>query len=51
MPRPRTEIKVPNPTGTEFENFDRLVGILAKAKPIKQNKSVMKRKKRAKAKA
>ncbi len=51
MPRPRTEINVPNPTGTEFENFDRLVGVLVKAKPLKPKKSVMKRKKRAKSKA
>lgn len=49
MARPRTEIRVPNPTGTEFENFDRLAGILMAVKPKK--KAVVKRKKRAKAKA
>ena len=26
--RPRTKLPIPNPTGSEFENFDRLTGIL-----------------------
>ena len=45
--RPRTKINVPEPKGTEFENFDRLVGLLAKAKPMKPKKSAAMRKKRA----
>ena len=48
--RQRTQIPIPNPKGTEFENFDRLVGLLAKAKPIKPKISAAKRKKRAKSK-
>ena len=40
MPRPRTEIKVPNPSGTEFENFDRLTGILMRVKPKKKKPQV-----------
>ena len=32
--RPRTRLPVPEPSGSEFENFDRLMGILlSKAKP------------------
>lgn len=44
MPRPRTQIIVPSPKGTEFENFDRFVGILMRVKP-KKKKLVAKRKK------
>jgi hypothetical protein len=47
--RPRTQIPIPNPTGTEFENFDRLVGILMRAKPIKK-KAVAKKRKKSKPK-
>jgi len=36
MPRPRTEIAIPEQKGTEFENFDRLAGILMRAKPKKK---------------
>ena len=35
MPRQRTQIAIPNPKGTEFENFDRLAGILMRVKPEK----------------
>jgi hypothetical protein len=32
--RPRTKISLPNPSASEFENFDRVVGILlTKKKP------------------
>jgi hypothetical protein len=32
--RPRTKINLPNPSHSEFENFDRVVGILlTKKKP------------------
>ena len=48
MPRPRTEIRVPNPKGTEFENFDRLAGILMRVKPKK--KATAKKRKLSKAK-
>jgi hypothetical protein len=47
--RPRTKIIVPKPTDSEFENFDRLAGILMKVKPKK--KASVKREKRAKSKA
>jgi len=34
--RPRTKITIPNPSASEFENFDRFVRIvLAKGKPAK----------------
>jgi hypothetical protein len=33
--RPRTKLPIPEPTGTEFDNFDRLTGILLKHKPTK----------------
>ncbi len=41
--RPRTKIAIPEPKGTEFENFDRFVGILMRVKP-KKKKLVAKRK-------
>ena len=44
--RPRTRIAVPEPKGSEFENFDRLAGILMQVKPKK--KAAAKRKKLAK---
>lgn len=31
--RPRTKLPIPEPTGTEFENFDRLMKILITKKP------------------
>ena len=31
--RPKIKIAIPAPTGTEFENFDRLAGILAQLRP------------------
>jgi len=48
MPRPRTQIAIPNPKGTEFENFDRLAGILMRVKPKK--KALAKRRKKSKTK-
>jgi hypothetical protein len=47
--RPRTQIAIPNPKGTEFENFDRLAGILMRVKPKK--KATAKKRKPSKAKA
>ena len=49
--RARTQIPIPEPKGTEFENFDRLVRMLVKAKPMRPKKSVMKRKKKSTPKA
>jgi hypothetical protein len=34
--RPRTQITIPEPKGSEFENFDRLAGILMSIKPKKK---------------
>ena len=31
--RPRTKLPIPEPTGSEFHNFDRLMKILIKKKP------------------
>jgi len=31
--RPRTKLPIPEPTGTEFENFDRLLRILVTKPP------------------
>lgn len=47
--RPRTQIPVPEPKGSEFENFDRLTGILMRVKP-KKKAVAAKRKKLAKKK-
>jgi len=34
MAQPRTKLPIPEPSGSEFENFDRLMGILlSKPKP------------------
>jgi hypothetical protein len=44
--RPRTKLPIPEPTGSEFENFDRLARILASKTRAPQAK----RKKAAKAK-
>jgi hypothetical protein len=47
--RPRTKLPIPEPTGSEFENFDRLTGILLKHKPAaKRAKPVAKAAPRAK---
>lgn len=43
--RPRTKINAPEPKGSEFENFDRLAGILMRVKPKK--KVTAKRKKKS----
>jgi hypothetical protein len=48
--RARTQIAIPEPKGTEFENFDRLVGILMRAKPVKK-KAIAKAKRPAKKKS
>ncbi len=34
--RPRTKVPIPAPKGSEFENFDRLAGILMRVKPKKK---------------
>jgi hypothetical protein len=34
--RPRTRIPIEEPTRSEFKNFDRLMGTLLKAKPMKK---------------
>ena len=37
--RPRTKIAIPNPSASEFDNFDRFVRIvLAKGKPSKEER-------------
>jgi hypothetical protein len=41
--RPRTQIAIPEPKGSEFENFDKLAGILMRVKP-KKKKQATKRK-------
>jgi hypothetical protein len=38
--RPRTKIAIPEPKGSEFENFDRLAGILMRVKPKKKEAQV-----------
>jgi hypothetical protein len=47
--RPRTKL-APGPTGSEFENFDRMMSALVRAKPPKK-KVVAKRKRLARNKA
>lgn len=47
--RARTQIAIPEPNGSEFENFDRLAGILMRVKPKK--KTAPKRRKQSKSKA
>lgn len=51
--RPRTKIDIPEPKGSEFENFDRMVGILAKVKlnAPKKKKGALKKRKQDKPKA
>jgi len=34
--RPRTKLPIPEPSGSEFENFDRLAGILLSKHPKKK---------------
>ena len=41
--RARTKIAIPEPKGTEFENFDRFTSILMRVKP-KKRKPAAKRK-------
>jgi hypothetical protein len=43
--RPRTKINVPEPKGSEFENFDRLAGILMRVPAKKKKKPAAKKKK------
>jgi hypothetical protein len=47
--RPRTQIAIPEPKGSEFENFDRFAGILMRVKP-KRRKLAKKQRKPSKAK-
>jgi len=42
--RARTQIPIPEPKGSEFENFDRLAGILMRAKPVKKKATTKARK-------
>jgi hypothetical protein len=47
--RPRTQIAIPNPKGTEFENFDRLAGMLMRVKPKKKAEPKLRKKSKSKA--
>ena len=47
--RPRTQIAIPEPKGSEFENFDRLVGILMQAKPATKKPKVKRKQSKPKA--
>ena len=39
MAQPRTKLPIPEPSGSEFQNFDRLMGILlSKPKPKPEGK-------------
>lgn len=38
--RPRIQIAIPEPKGSEFENFDRLAGILMRVNPKKKKPQV-----------
>jgi hypothetical protein len=42
--RPRTKIAIPEPKGSEFENFDRLAGILMRVKVKRKKKPQAKQK-------
>lgn len=44
--RPRLHVPIPEPKGSEFENFDRLAEILMRVNP-KKRKLVAKRKKKS----
>ncbi len=37
--RPRTKLPIPEPSGTEFQNFDRFMRILVTKKPAKHAKT------------
>lgn len=37
--RPRTKVNMPEPSGTEFQNFDRFMCILITKKPTKHAKT------------
>lgn len=43
--RPRTQIAIPEPKGSEFENFDRMAGILMQVKPATKPKTKRKQSK------
>ena len=47
MARQRTHIEIPDPKGSEFENFDRLAGILMRAKPVVKKKAAITKRKKA----
>ena len=42
--RPRLQVPIPEPKGTEYENFDRLTGLIMQAKPAKKEAPKPKRK-------
>ena len=46
--RPRTKIAIPEPKGSEFENFDRLASILMRVKPKKKKLQAKRKKSTAK---
>jgi hypothetical protein len=46
--RPRLRVPIPEPKGSEFENFDRLAGILMRAKPRKKAAQIKKQRKPSK---
>ena len=46
--RPRVHVPIPEPKGSEFENFDRLAGILMRAKPKKKAARIKKQRKPSK---
>ena len=48
MPRPRTQIAIPEPKGSEFENFDRLAGILMRVVPKKKTPQAKRKPSKAK---
>ena len=47
--RPRTQIAIPQPKGSEFENFDRLASILMRVKPKKKGAPKLQKKSKPKA--
>ena len=42
--RPRLQVPIPEPKGSEFDNFDRLAGLIMQAKPVKKENPKPKRK-------
>jgi hypothetical protein len=46
--RPRTKIPIPEPSGSEFENFDRLAGMLMRVKPKKKGPAKPKKQRKSK---